>query len=60
MIYWSVSDLHLERSTAIWETPLPLIMLMLRENQRQLNKNGLTLQDKETIDKMIEREKRNG
>ena len=60
MIYWSVSDLHLERSTAIWETPLPLIMLMLRENQWQLNKNGLTLQDKDEIDMMIEREKRNG
>jgi hypothetical protein len=60
MIYWSVSDLHIDRSTAIWETPLPLIMLMLRENQRTINKNGMSLQDKDAIDEMNKRERKNG
>ena len=54
MIYWAVSDLHLGREEAVWEMPLSTLMLMLRENQRQLvNRNGITLQDKDKIDEMI-------
>ena len=60
MMYWAVSELKIDYKKVLWETPLPLLMLCVRENQRQLNKNGMTLQDKEMIDKMIQQEKRDG
>ncbi len=57
MTYWAVTDLHLERKTAIWEMPLPTLMLLVRENQRTINKNGMSLQDKDFIDEMNKRSK---
>ena len=57
MTYWAVTDLHLDRKTAIWEMPLPTLMLLVRENQRTINKNGMSLQDKDLIDEMNKRSK---
>lgn len=39
----------------LWGLPLPALLLMARENQRQTDKNAMNLQDKELIDKMTER-----
>jgi hypothetical protein len=35
-------------------------MLLVRENQRTINKNGMSLQDKDAIDEMNKRERKNG
>lgn len=45
---------------AVWEAPLPMLLLCVRENQRQTDKNGMTLQDKEMIDELMKKEKRHG
>ena len=55
MTYWAVTDLHLDRKTAVWEMPLPTLMLLVRENQRTINKNGMSLQDKDLIDELNQR-----
>lgn len=60
MTYWAVTDLHIDRKVAIWEIPLPTLMLLVRENQRTINKNGMSLQDKDAIDEMNKRERKNG
>ena len=60
MTYWAVTDLHIERHNAIWEIPLPTLMLLVRENQRTINKNGMSLQDKDLIDEMNNKRKKNG
>ena len=57
MTYWAVTDLHLDRKAAVWEMPLPTLMLLVRENQRTINKNGMSLQDKDLIDEMNKRSK---
>lgn len=57
MTYWAVTDLHMDKKTAIWEMPLPTLMLLVRENQRTINKNGMSLQDKDLIDEMNKRSK---
>ena len=35
---------------AIWDTPLHILVLMMREKIFQKNPDGITLQDKEAID----------
>lgn len=45
---------------AKWGVPLPALLLMARESQRQMDRNVMNLQDKEQIDEILEREKKNG
>lgn len=45
---------------AKWGVPLAALLLMARESQRQMDRNVMNLQDKEQIDEILEREKKNG
>lgn len=58
MLYWVMSEMGMDRMEATWEIPIQTLMLCVLENQRQYNKNGITLQDKEKIDELNEQERR--
>lgn len=55
-----MTELHISLEDAKWGVPLPALLLMARESQRQIDKNAMNLQDKEQIDEILEREKNNG
>lgn len=46
--------------TAIWVTPLPMLLLCARQQQWTANHNIMTLEDKETIDEMEKPGGKNG
>lgn len=50
MLYWAIAELGMTRYDAVWDIPIQTLMLCVLENQRQFNKNAITLMDKELID----------
>lgn len=57
MLYWAIAELGMTRYDAVWDIPIQTLMLCVLENQRQFNKNAITLMDKELIDQMNEKER---
>ena len=51
IVHFAVRKCHIDWNTLLWEMPIGTVILLMREEGRINGDDGITLEDKEVIDK---------